>query len=55
MLCLVILGLGLDFIRKKTNQEDIVNYEKLEKELFKKVSDMDNKKRILCNKRRKEK
>ena len=37
VLCLLFLGLGLDFVKKKINQEDIINYKSLEKELFKKV------------------
>jgi len=37
VLCLLILGIGLDFFKKKTNRTDLINYEVLEDRLFKKV------------------
>ena len=35
--CLLILGIGLDFFKKKTNRTKLVDYEVLEGRLFKRV------------------
>ena len=38
VLSLLILGLGLDFYKKKTNRADLVDYQALEEKLFDKVN-----------------
>jgi len=37
ILALLILGIGLDFFKKKTNRADLINYKLLEGRLFEKV------------------
>ena len=37
VLALLILGIGLDFFKKKTNRADLINYKLLEGRLFEKV------------------
>ena len=37
MLCLIFFGIGLDFVKKKTNRNSIINYEEIEDRLFNKA------------------
>lgn len=37
ILCLLIAGMGVDYVKKKTHREGVINYEALKGELFEKV------------------
>ncbi len=37
ILCLVVLGIGVDFIKKKTHRKSLINYEELQDRFFDKI------------------